>query len=322
MNIIDIAKLAGVSKSTVSRYLNNGYVSEDAKEKIKKILEETGFVPQRQAKSMRTKKTNLIGVIVPKISTETPSRVVEGITEVLSEENYDILIANTSLSIKKELEYLKLFRKNQVDGIIFMATKITEEHIEAIKKLDVPIVIVAQNLENVSSVYFDEKNATEIITEYLIEKKHTNIGFIGVYEEDKAVGAYRKEAFIDTLNKNNLKVNLNNIKIGDFSENSAYNSAKELMENNKEKPTAILTVTDNLAVGVVEYLKSHNYKIPEDVAVASMGDSKLAKILTPKLTTVHYSYKTSGRESAKIMMKYLKKKETEIINLKLFKKEG
>ena len=132
LNIIDIAKLAGVSKSTVSRYLNNGYVSVESREKIKKVLEETGFTPQRQAKGMRTKKTNLIGVIVPKISSETPARVVEGITEVLSPNGYDILIANTNLSIEKELEYLNIFKSNQVDGIIFMATKVTDKHIEVI----------------------------------------------------------------------------------------------------------------------------------------------------------------------------------------------
>ena len=81
---------------------------------------------------MRTKKTNLIGVIVPKISSETPARVVEGITEVLSPNGYDILIANTNLSIEKELEYLNIFKSNQVDGIIFMATKVTDKHIEVI----------------------------------------------------------------------------------------------------------------------------------------------------------------------------------------------
>ena len=155
LNIIDIAKLAGVSKSTVSRYLNNGYVSVESREKIKKVLEETGFTPQRQAKGMRTKKTNLIGVIVPKISSETPARVVEGITEVLSPNGYDILIANTNLSIEKELEYLNIFKSNQVDGIIFMATKVTDKHIEVIRDLEVPIVVVAQDIEKFPSVYFD-----------------------------------------------------------------------------------------------------------------------------------------------------------------------
>ena len=301
LNIIDIAKLAGVSKSTVSRYLNNGYVSVEARDKIKRVLDETGFTPQRQAKGMRTKKTNLIGVIVPKISSETPARVVEGITEVLSCNGYDILIANTNLSIEKELEYLNIFKSNQVDGIIFMATKVTDKHIEVIKNLEVPIVVVAQDIENSPSVYFDEFQATEDITNYLIKKGHEKIAYIGVYEEDKAVGLYRKQAYIKTLKNNNIKINYENIKIGDFNEKSGYRLAKEIMEG-EENPTAIVAVTDNLALGAIEYLIDNGYKIPEDIAVVGMGDSKISRVITPKLTTVHYHYKTAGRKSAEIIL--------------------
>ena len=301
LNIIDIAKLAGVSKSTVSRYLNNGYVSVEARDKIKRVLDETGFTPQRQAKGMRTKKTNLIGVIVPKISSETPARVVEGITEVLSCNGYDILIANTNLSIEKELEYLNIFKSNQVDGIIFMATKVTDKHIEVIKNLEVPIVVVAQDIENSPSVYFDEFQATEDITNYLIKKGHEKIAYIGVYEEDKAVGLYRKQAYIKTLKNNNIKINYENIKIGDFNEKSGYRLAKEIMEG-EDNPTAIVAVTDNLALGAIEYLIDNGYKIPEDIAVVGMGDSKISRVITPKLTTVHYHYKTAGRKSAEIIL--------------------
>ena len=301
LNIIDIAKLAGVSKSTVSRYLNNGYVSVEARDKIKRLLDETGFTPQRQAKGMRTKKTNLIGVIVPKISSETPARVVEGITEVLSCNGYDILIANTNLSIEKELEYLNIFKSNQVDGIIFMATKVTDKHIEVIKNLEVPIVVVAQDIENSPSVYFDEFQATEDITNYLIKKGHEKIAYIGVYEEDKAVGLYRKQAYIKTLKNNNIKINYENIKIGDFNEKSGYRLAKEIMEG-EDNPKAIVAVTDNLALGAIEYLIDNGYKIPEDIAVVGMGDSKISRVITPKLTTVHYHYKTAGRKSAEIIL--------------------
>lgn len=306
LNIIDIANLAGVSKSTVSRYLNNGYVSEEARDKIKKVLDETGFTPQRQAKGMRTKKTNLIGVIVPKISSETPARVVEGITEVLSSNGYDILIANTNLSIEKELEYLNIFKSNQVDGIIFMATKVTEKHIKVIENLEVPIVVVAQDIEECSSVFFDEFQATEDITNYVIKKGHKKLGFIGVYEEDIAVGIHRKQAYINTLEKNNININYENIKIGDFNEESGYRLAKEIMEGTNS-PTAIIAVTDNLALGAIEYLLDNNYKVPEDIAVVGMGDSKISRVITPKLTTVHYHYKTAGRKSAEIILKKLNK---------------
>ena len=110
-------------------------MSKESGEKIKKVIEETGFRPQSFAKTLRTGKTNLIGVIVPKITTEAAPRVVEGITEVLSPAGYDLLIANTNLSVDKEIEYLKIFKNKQVDGIIFLATKVTPKHIEVMDKL-------------------------------------------------------------------------------------------------------------------------------------------------------------------------------------------
>ena len=300
LNIIDIAKLAGVSKSTISRYFNNGYVGEESRNKIQKVLDETGFHPQRQAKSMRTKKTNLIGVIVPKISSETIARIVEGMTDVFSPKGYDVLIANTNLSIEKEIEYLNIFKNNNVDGIMFVATKVTDKHIKAMKASQVPIVVVGQEIEDYPSVYHDDYNAAKESTKYLIEKGHRNIGFIGVYEEDISVGYYRKQGYIDALIESGIDATMDNIKIGQFSEDSGYNLTKELISN-ENKPTAILAVTDNIAVGVIEYLRENNYKVPEDIAVMGMGDSRISKVVTPKLTTVHFNYKTSGARSAEIM---------------------
>lgn len=301
LSIIDIAKMAGVSKSTVSRYLNTGYVSEEAKEKIQAVLDETGYKPQRHAKSMRTKKTNLIGVIVPKISTTTAARVIEGVTDVLSQNGYDILIANTNLSTEKEIEYLKIFRSNQVDGIIFMATKVTDEHVEIMKMVEVPIVVVAQKIDEFPSVFYDDYTAAKEATSFLLEKGHENIGFIGVYEEDVAVGVHRKNGYKDALVEKNIKVIDDNILIGDFSSKSGYELAKNLM-GNEIKPTAILAVTDNLAIGAMEYLKESNYKIPEDIAVMGMGDSNVASVVSPKLTTVHFHYKTSGIKASEILL--------------------
>ena len=298
LNIIDIAKLAGVSKSTVSRYLNNGYVGAESREKIKKVIDETGFMPQSYAKSLRTGKTNLIGVIVPKISTETAPRVVQGITEVLSENNYDVLIANTNLSVEKEFEYLNIFKNNQVDGVIFMGTKITPRHKEIMNKLNVPIVVVAQYMDNYPCVYHDDFNAAKYMTEYLIGKGHKNIGFIGVYEEDRSVGLERENGYIAALKENDLK-------LGDFSYESGYELTKKLIKK-KNIPTAIFAVTDNLAIATIDCLKDNGLNVPEDVAVVSIGDTRISQVVSPKLTTIHYHYKTSGRKSAEIMIELLK----------------
>ncbi|GAA0815638.1 LacI family DNA-binding transcriptional regulator [Clostridium tertium] len=305
MNIIEFAKIAGVSKSTVSRYFNNGYVSEEANEKIKIAIEKTGFRPQRQAQSMRTKKTNLIGVIVPKISTETAPRVVEGISDELSVHGYDILIANTNLVIEKEIEYLKMFKSNHVDGIIFMATKVTEEHLKVMNEIAVPIVVVAQNIDEYPSVYNDDYNAAREVVKYIINKGYREIAFIGVYEEDISVGFERKRGYLDELKSNKIKIKKDFIKIGDFNVESGYNLTKELMKS-KEKPKAIFAVTDNIAAGAIEYLKENNYNIPSDIAIMSIGDSKISRFIDPKLTTVHYYYKTAGVEAANMLLELIK----------------
>jgi LacI family sucrose operon transcriptional repressor len=262
MNIIEIAKLAGVSKSTISRYLNDGYVSAENRVKIQEVIKSTGYIPLRQAKTLRTKKTNLIGVIVPKISTETTSRVIEGISDEISKCGYDLLIANTNLNIDKEMEYLNIL-KNQVDGIIFIATKITDKHIKIMEEIDIPIVVVSQNIKEYPSIYYDDYNASKDVVEQLIINGYRKIAFIGVYEDDIAVGYERKRGYINALEENKIKLNEKLIQIGDFSMESGYELCKNLMDGN-EKPDAIFATTDNIAVGAIEYLLEAGYKIPKD----------------------------------------------------------
>lgn len=317
MNIIEIAKLAGVSKSTVSRYLNNGYVSVENSAKIEAVIKDTGYTPLRQAKTLRTKKTNLIGVIVPKISTETTSRVIEGISDEISKCGYDLLIANTNLNINKEKEYLNIL-KNQVDGIIFLGTKVTDEHIKIMDNIDVPIVVISQNIKEYPCVYYDDYDASKDVVKQLLIEGYKKVAFVGVYEDDVAVGYERKRGYIDALAENKISLNQKLIKIGNFSMESGYELCKNLMEDD-EKPDAIFAATDNIAIGAMEYLLETGYKIPEDIGIWSIGDSKLSRVVTPKLNTVHYYYKTSGQNSGEIIMKLIEKnvKSSKNVNKKI-----
>ena len=104
MNINEIARLAGVSRATVSRYLNDGYVSDEKKAVIRKVIEETGYQPSSQAQMLRTKKTKLVGVIIPKINSDTVGRMVAGISDVLNRSGYQLLLANTDNNIEEELK--------------------------------------------------------------------------------------------------------------------------------------------------------------------------------------------------------------------------
>ena len=138
MTIAEIASRAGVSKAAVSRYLNNGYVSSEKREAIRRVIEETGYVPSQQAQTLRTGKSRMIGVIVPRIDSESISRVVAGISQVLESRGYRLLLATTANRIEKELEYLEVFRSGNVDGVILLATMLSAAHRKALAALGVP----------------------------------------------------------------------------------------------------------------------------------------------------------------------------------------
>lgn len=163
--------MAGVSRATVSRYLNEGYVSEEKKERIRKVIEETGYQPSSQAQTLRTKKTKLVGVILPKINSDTISRMVAGISEGLSKNGYQLLLAVTNNNLDEEIKYLNLFKDNQVDGIIFIATIFTARHKKLLKECKVPVVILSQHLDGYSSVSHDDFHAAKEMTELLLKKE-------------------------------------------------------------------------------------------------------------------------------------------------------
>ncbi|MFR3878053.1 MAG: LacI family DNA-binding transcriptional regulator [Collinsella sp.] len=155
----DVAELAGVSSAAVSRYLNGGYISADKAERIKHAIELTGYVRSSQARALRTGSTKLIGVIIPKINSESVSRITAGIGQVLGRRGYQMLLANTDNAADRELEYLDLFQNHPVDGIVLVATMITDEHRRAIESCHVPIVLIGQHVEGAACVYHDDYEA-------------------------------------------------------------------------------------------------------------------------------------------------------------------
>ncbi|WP_453992838.1 LacI family DNA-binding transcriptional regulator [Bacillus nitroreducens] len=302
----EIAKLANVSSATVSRVLNNsGYVSDEVRKRILKIIEETGYIPSEHAKALRTKQSNVIGVILPKLSTETASRIVNGISEELAKHGYQILLTNTNLDPQKEIEYLKLLKSKQVDGIILLATNRGEGLLNEIKKLRIPFVATGQEIEGIPSVINNNVQAAKDITTLLIKKGHRKIAFIGVDEEDYEVGYKRKAGYLEALEENQLEVDTHWVQKGEFSIESGYHMAKEIFEKSVQKPSAIVAVTDRLAIGAMEYLKEKGLIVPHDVAITGMGASDLSKYVVPKLTTVDLLSEYTGAEAAKTLLQIL-----------------
>ncbi|MED1467079.1 LacI family DNA-binding transcriptional regulator [Bacillus salipaludis] len=303
ITIKEIAERANVSRTTVSRVLNNsGYVSEEVKKRVLKVIEETGYVPSENAKSLRTKKTKVIGVILPKISTETSSRLVNGIDEVLAKGGYQILLAKSNLIPEKEIEFLRLLKSRHVDGIILSATNTNQPLVEEINQLKIPFVMVGQHVSGLSNVVFDDYHATKDMVNLLIKKGHQHIAFIGVDEKDPAVGYLRKSGYLDSMKEGNLPIEESWVQKGIFDMESGYDCMKAILNFSQKKPTAVLAVTDRLAIGAMQYLKQAGLSIPDDIAVAGMGGSELSMFISPSLTTIDFSIEDAGREAASLLL--------------------
>ena len=170
MNITEFAQYAGVSKAAVSRYFNGGYLSADKRAVIEAAVEATGYHPSAQAQMLRTRRTRQIGVILPKLSSDSCPRMVEGIGSVLEESGYQLLLVNTANDIKKELRALDTLRQNTVDGIILIATVYTPEHKAVLEHLHVPVVVLSQNFPGCCSVYHDDAGAARAVTSHMLAK--------------------------------------------------------------------------------------------------------------------------------------------------------
>lgn len=309
MNITEVAKLAGVSPATVSRYLNNGYVSDEKKAIIKKVIEETGYSPLASAQNLRQRKNKLIGVIVPKISSESISRVVDGITRAFNPEGYHIFLGNTNNNINQELEYLSLFQNNYVDGVIISATELTERHERFLKNYPKPIVVVGQHTDLAPCVYHDDEGGAYAAVDHMIKRGCQHIAYLGVKESDAAAGTARREGYEKALRSNHMKPDAKLFRKVDFSIIDGYRGTQELLDSG-EKFDGIFCATDNIALGAMNCLRFNKIRIPKDVRICGVGDSLVSKAIIPSLTSVHLYYLTSGEEAAGIILDILDRHHT------------
>lgn len=305
MTITEIAQRAGVSKACVSRYFNHGYVSEEKKEKIRRVVKETGYIPSRSAQQAApAAKKRTIAVIIPKINSESISRMVSGISHVLSKEGYRMLLADTENSVEKELLYLQSFRQDELDGLIFTATFLTKAHEDLLRSMTIPVVILGQKFDEYSCVFHDDYGAARAMAERLIAGGRKRIGAVLVTEEDRAVGIERSRGYTDALRAAGLPVEARRTVQSEFHLESGYDAAQKLMEQAPDTD-AIFCATDTIAIGVMQYLKGVGKQIPEEVAVTGIGHSRMTEIVEPNLTTAHLFYHSAGVEGADMLIKML-----------------
>lgn len=305
MNITELAALAGVSKAAVSRYFNNGYLSPEKRAAIEAAVQATGYAPSEAARGLRTRRTRQVGVVMPRLSSESTARVVDGISLVLADKGYRLLLANTANRPEREVEYLDTFRTSGVDGVIFLASIFTPEHRAVLKSMHIPVVIVAQQYEGYNCVYHDDLGAAKALTELLLRRSGSRPAYIGVTARDRAAGWARREGYVQALKDAGLAPRADEMRLSGFHMEEGYEQAKALLADHR--PGSIFCATDAIAIGAMQACREAGLQVGKDVLVAGVGDSAMGRVTAMGLTSAHLHYKTSGQEAAQLMLKLLRR---------------
>jgi len=290
VTLSEIAEMADVSKSTVSRYLNNGSVSQKTREKLDKIVKETGYQPNLLAQSLKAQKSNMVGVIIPRYDSPSMNQVLKGIDEIAYEENVQLMIMNSNLDIERTKQNISLLQRQKVGVIILNATSIDEELKNQIQSSETPILMAGQQLEGTPSYIYKDYEAGKMMAQHAIDLGHKELLFVGVTEKDYAVGVLRKKGFYDIAEKNGATVNFIQ---SEFSR--SYNYKKALQYLPEIKATYIAAATDHIAIGIFNACMELGIKIPEELSLSGFGGYSETQNVLPHISTIQYFHQNMGK---------------------------
>jgi len=288
--IRDVAKKANVSVSTVSRVINQkGYVHEDTKIIVEKTIKELGFIPNQLARSLTSRSSKIIGVIVPHIGPSFYGELLEGIESQASAYGYKIMFCNTQDDPDRELEYLKFFEQYNIEGLIIAANFSNKDKLTELK---IPVVTVDHILdENIPSITSDNVSGGALAAKKLIEYKAKNIL------------VFRGPSFLLTTMERTIGF-LNELKpakiYADIFDFDLVNPDTKLIEEiikNNPNVDGIFAFSDTLAIATLNILQKLGKRVPEDVMLIGYDDTPYSKWSRPSISTIHQSVNFMGKQS-------------------------
>ncbi|WBW99027.1 LacI family DNA-binding transcriptional regulator [Oceanirhabdus sp. W0125-5] len=300
----DIANKAGVSKTTVSMVINNkgSNISSATKEKIFKIAQELNYIPNSIARSLSTKKSGTIGIMVPDITNPFFSEIARAIEDAANAYEYNVIFCNSDNEIDKEEKYIQLLISKLVDGVIFIAGGKSTKSIDILNANGVPFVLVdryVEGYENNYGVYTLNKEGIIDGVDYLYKENKRKIVFVSG-SSDLEISNLRLDGYTEAM-KNHGIYDKSLIFESDFTIEGGRNATEEILKNLKDFD-AIFYSNDVMALGGIKVLTRHGYKIPEDVSIIGFDNIHLSQIVEPELTTVGQPIYDIGRESCKLLI--------------------
>lgn len=318
--IYEIAKIAGVSPTTVSKVINNyPDVSDKTRAKIKKILDEENFLPNSQAQFLSTKKTWTLGIVYFEdlgVGLNHPffSGVIEAFKRQSDKYGYSLLFGSKNDRLKNDT-FLEYFKYRCVDGIAIICTDPNDKETLELIESDFPIVVIDMFNKNTSTVTSDNVQGCSLALNYLYNLGHRKIAHIqGVARADNWPSSIRKKTYIEIMEKLNLDIPEEYIVDGvNFDVSGGYDAMKELLSL-KDRPTAVFASGDKLAIGAIDAIKDAGLSVPEDISVIGFDNIEIAKYVTPKLTTIRQNCKEIGKAAVDILVEQINRKEKLKIN--------
>lgn len=310
MTMKELAKLAGVSPAAVSRYLNGGPLSAEKRRVIRAVIERTGYQPDPAAQTLRTRSTDIVGLIVPKLDSESVSRLAAGASEVLDEAGFACQLGVSGNDPKKELAFLQLFQNRPAAGVILMGTVLTPELERFLQSTGMPVVVAGQHFKDVPCVFHDDYSAALELTRLVLSRGRRRLAYIGAIEQDAAAGEARRRGVQAGLREAGLDPELP-IEISSFELEGGRAAMERLLLRGAD-PDAVLCATDRMAFGAMQALREAGKRLPQDVAVTGIGDSWAGEHVEPHLTTAHFYYKTCGETAARLLIDRINDKDRSV----------
>jgi LacI family transcriptional regulator len=318
VTIVEVAEKAGVSLGTVSRVINGEiHVADETRQRVLAVAKELGYVANRQARGLKRRKTNTIGVLVPNLGSGYIGEIMRGIDNELEVNQLDLMLFTTQRMADKEAKYVANMMQGMVDGLLFLIPRSPSDYIGTLVERNFPFVLIDNQVANAPCPYVGATNwqGAYKATEYLIELGHRRIGFLtGSMDLNSATD--RLEGYRSALRTNHIPENPDLIYEGDYTQPSGYAGATALLDLD-EIPTVIFASNDAMAMGAMDAVRSRDLRIPEDIAIMGFDDVPQSEMIRPALTTVRQPLEQMGRVATQLLVDILKNPEKEVNPMRL-----
>ena len=312
VSIKDIARLAGVSHSTVSRALNKSpLIPVETAERIQRIAKEQGYTASAVARSLVTRRTEAIGVVVTSIADPFNGEVVAGIEEAANREGYSVVLATSQADPQREMAVVRSFRERRVDGILVASSRLGAQYQELFDELEAPIVLLNNQhpSELAHSVSIDNTDGGYQATAHLIEFGHEDIAYLGdesgLQSDEERFGGFQA-----AMKEARISVRKDLVVRGDGKQPKGRERAAELFAMT-EPPTAIFCYNDMTALGVIEEVFAQGWTVGQEVSVVGFDDLFFTASLQPPLTTFRQPKRELGKQAMQLLLAILRGQEAE-----------